>query len=159
MSLDFLLKAFRKAFPKSSRQVQPERFDEKPKDELRDTSNQSLSPAKAQSDDTAEQFDDDSVDPFNPFPDPVVLEFRDVLDLHSIPPKQVRLVVEEYLQEAYRLGFPYLRIIHGKGLGVQREMIRSILSKTPFVIEYKDAPMEAGGWGATIVTLRVKKEK
>jgi dsDNA-specific endonuclease/ATPase MutS2 len=100
--------------------------------------------------------DDEDIDPFNPFPEPVVLEFRDVLDLHSIPPKQVRAVVEEYLEEAYQRGTPFVRIIHGKGIGVQRDIVRSILSRTSYVQEFKDAPPEAGGWGATIVTLRNK---
>ena len=62
-------------------------------------------------------------------------------------------VVEEYLIEAHRLGFRALRIIHGRGIGVQREIVRSVLSATPFVAEFRDAPAEAGGWGATIVTL------
>ena len=62
--------------------------------------------------------------------------------------------MEEYLNEAHDRGFTALRIIHGRGIGVQREMVRSVLSKTPFVVDYRDAPAEAGGWGATIVTLR-----
>src|SRR5262249_44733446 len=87
----------------------------------------------------------DDLDPFNPFPDPVVIEFRDVIDLHSIPPKQVRAVVKDYLEEAHTRGVPFVRIIHGKGVGVQREIVRSILARTPFVIDFKDAPPEAGG--------------
>jgi len=46
-----------------------------------------------------------------------------------------------------------VRIIHGKGIGVQREMVRSILARTGFVIDWTDAPPEAGGLGATIVRL------
>jgi DNA-nicking Smr family endonuclease len=87
----------------------------------------------------------------------IVVEFGDVLDLHSIPPKQVRAVVEDYLQEAHGRGFRYLRIIHGKGIGVQRQMIRSLLSQSALVIDFQDAPPEAGGWGATLVTLQNRK--
>jgi dsDNA-specific endonuclease/ATPase MutS2 len=89
----------------------------------------------------------------DPFPEPVRLPIEDVLDLHTIPPRDVRAVVEEYLDEANRLGFKALRIIHGRGIGVQRELVRSLLAETPFVQSYADAPLEAGGWGATIVTL------
>ena len=85
--------------------------------------------------------------------EPVRIPITDVFDLHTIPPKDVRAVVEEYLIEAHRLGYRALRIIHGRGIGVQREMVRSVLSRTPFVTEFHDAPAEAGGWGATIVTL------
>src|SRR6185369_15130281 len=99
--------------------------------------------------------DYENIDPNNPFPEKVIIEFRDVLDLHSIPPSQVRAVVEDYVDEAHSRGVRFVRIIHGKGIGVQREMIRSILSRSAFVIDYSDAPPEAGGWGATIVTLRV----
>ena len=94
-----------------------------------------------------------SLDPLNPFPYGVVLEFRDEIDLHSIPPRMVRPVVEEYLEEARRRRVRWVRIIHGRGIGVQREVVRAILKRTPFVVEFKDAPPEAGGWGATLVTL------
>ncbi|HJZ67955.1 MAG TPA: Smr/MutS family protein [Blastocatellia bacterium] len=104
-----------------------------------------------------ETEDDDSVDPNNPFPDIVQIEFRDVLDLHSIPPRQVRAVVEDYLEEAHRRGVRWVRIIHGRGIGVQREIVRSILSRASYVIDYRDAPGEAGGWGATVVTLNVER--
>ena len=87
----------------------------------------------------------------NPFPGPVEIEITDVFDLHTIPPRDVKAVVEEYLREARRLGFPVVRIIHGKGIGVQREMVRAILARTSFVLDWTDAPPEAGGLGATIV--------
>jgi dsDNA-specific endonuclease/ATPase MutS2 len=86
--------------------------------------------------------------------EPVRIPITDVFDLHTVPPRDVAPIVEEYLQEARRLGFKALRIIHGRGIGVQREIVRSLLAKTPFVESFSDAPMEAGGWGATIVTLR-----
>jgi DNA-nicking Smr family endonuclease len=89
----------------------------------------------------------------NPFPDPVEIEITDVFDLHTIPPRQVKAVVEEYLRLAHEKGFKVVRIIHGKGIGVQREMVRSILARTALVIDWTDAPPEAGGLGATIVRL------
>lgn len=87
-------------------------------------------------------------------PEPIRIPITDVFDLHSIPPRDAREVVEEYLREANRLGLKALRIIHGRGIGVQREMVRSILARTDFVAEFHDAPAEAGGWGATVVSLR-----
>jgi len=92
----------------------------------------------------------------NPFPAPVYIEITDVFDLHTIQPREVKAVVEEYLHQAHEKGFSSVRIIHGKGIGVQREMVRSILTKTHFVIDWSDAPAEAGGWGATIVRLKVE---
>lgn len=87
-------------------------------------------------------------------PDPVRIPISDVFDLHSVAPRDVKPVVEEYLLEAHRLGFKALRIIHGRGIGVQREIVRSVLARTEFVAAFHDAPGEAGGWGATVVTLR-----
>jgi dsDNA-specific endonuclease/ATPase MutS2 len=89
-----------------------------------------------------------------PEADPIRIPITDVFDLHSIPPRDVQAVVEEYLFEANRLGLKALRIIHGRGIGVQREMVRAILARTEFVADFRDAPAEAGGWGATLVTLR-----
>jgi dsDNA-specific endonuclease/ATPase MutS2 len=87
------------------------------------------------------------------FDTPIRIPVTDVLDLHTVAPRDVRPVVEEYLVEAQRLGFKALRIIHGRGIGVQREIVRGVLRRTAFVKEFEDAPLEAGGWGATIVTL------
>jgi dsDNA-specific endonuclease/ATPase MutS2 len=86
--------------------------------------------------------------------EPIRIPVTDVFDLHTVPPREVKGVVENYLEEAYAMGFRALRIVHGRGIGVQREMVRSILSKTPFVASFSDAPLEAGGWGATIIALR-----
>ena len=105
--------------------------------------------------DFAEEEESD-VDPFDPFPEPVRLEITDVFDLHTIRPREVRAVVEEYLREARRKGFRSVRIIHGKGVGVQREAVRTVLARTPFVEHFSDAPPEAGGWGATVAHLRVE---
>src|SRR5438874_10503268 len=91
--------------------------------------------------------DDDNT----PFPEPVVIEITDIFDLHTIPPREVKAVVEEYLTKAHALGFPVVRIIHGKGVGVQREIVRGVLARTSFVHDWSDAPPDAGGLGATIV--------
>ena len=86
--------------------------------------------------------------------EPVRIPITDVFDLHTVQPKEVASVVEAYLEEADRLGLKALRIIHGRGIGVQREIVRGVLARTPAVLSFQDAPAEAGGWGATIVTLR-----
>jgi dsDNA-specific endonuclease/ATPase MutS2 len=92
--------------------------------------------------------------PSDPFDEPVHIPIGDVFDLHSVPARDVAAVVEEYLAEANRLGFKALRIIHGRGIGVQREIVRGILQRAPFVASFGDAPADAGGWGATVVTLK-----
>jgi dsDNA-specific endonuclease/ATPase MutS2 len=86
--------------------------------------------------------------------EPLRIPVTDVFDLHTVRPQEVKEVVEAYLEEANRLGLKALRIIHGRGIGVQREIVRSVLARTPFVVSFQDAPSEAGGWGATVVTLR-----
>ncbi len=86
--------------------------------------------------------------------EPVRIPVADVFDLHSVPPRDVEGVVEAYLEEAQRLGLKALRIVHGRGIGVQRETVRRVLARTAFVLAYGDAPAQAGGWGATLVTLR-----
>jgi dsDNA-specific endonuclease/ATPase MutS2 len=90
----------------------------------------------------------------SPDSEPIRIPITDVFDLHSVPPRDVKVVVEEYLHEAHAAGFRALRIIHGRGIGVQREMVRAVLGRLEFVADFRDAPAEAGGWGATIVTLR-----
>ena len=89
-----------------------------------------------------------------PSEEPIRIPITDVFDLHSVPPRDVPAVVEAYLEEAQKLGLKALRIIHGRGIGVEREMVRAVLARTEFVAWYGDAPAEAGGWGATIATLR-----
>lgn len=88
--------------------------------------------------------------------DPVELPVTDVFDLHTVPPRDVEGVVEAYLEAAWERGFRHLRIIHGKGIGVQRETVRRVCARTPFVEDVASAPAEAGGWGATLVSLRPK---
>lgn len=102
--------------------------------------------------------ENDDVDPFNPFPESIKIEISDVFDLHTISPRDVKRVVEEYLSESRRLGFRSVRIIHGKGIGVQRETVRTILGRTFFIKDFMDAPPEAGGRGATIAHLILEDE-
>jgi len=86
--------------------------------------------------------------------DPVALPIEDSLDLHTFAPRDVASVVEEYLGEAAARGFREVRVIHGRGIGVQREIVRSVLQRHPLVESFADAPPDRGGWGATLVHLR-----
>jgi hypothetical protein len=85
--------------------------------------------------------------------DIVPLPPADTLDLHTFRPQDVSSVVVEFLDEAVEQGFPQVRIIHGKGIGVQRAIVRGILEKHPAVVTYGDA-IDSSGWGATVVRLR-----
>jgi len=78
------------------------------------------------------------------------IPITDTLDLHTFRPEDVKIVVEEYLYQCVQKGFRNIRIIHGKGIGVQREMVRSILSQNKFVVSIEDGP----DWGSTAVTLQ-----
>ena len=86
-------------------------------------------------------------------PEEVQLPIEDFLDLHTFRPRDVRSVVESYLEQAIESGFREVRLIHGRGIGVQREIVRSFLAKHPGVVSFTDAPPERGGWGATVVRL------
>ena len=91
----------------------------------------------------------------NPFPEPVELEITDSLDLHAFSPTDVKAVTIAYLEEARKKGFRTVRLIHGKGIGVQREIVRGVLAETPFVKKFKSGDEFSGGWGATIAELSV----
>jgi dsDNA-specific endonuclease/ATPase MutS2 len=83
-------------------------------------------------------------------PEPVELPIEDWIDLHTFQPREVASVVEEYLYQALLKGYRHVRIIHGRGIGIQREIVHSILKKHPRVISFSDAPDR----GATIITLK-----
>jgi dsDNA-specific endonuclease/ATPase MutS2 len=85
--------------------------------------------------------------------EPVAIPIADALDLHPFRPAETASVVAEYLAEAAAKGFREVRLIHGRGLGVQREIVRSVLGKSPLVESFEDATPERGGWGATVVRL------
>ena len=87
-------------------------------------------------------------------PDPVTLPVEDSLDLHAFMPRDVPSVVDEYLSQAVARGFGEVRLIHGRGTGVQRAIVQKILGRHPLVLSFSDAPPARGGWGATIVVLR-----
>lgn len=86
--------------------------------------------------------------------EPVRIPIESVFDLHAFAPRDVKAAVEAYLEEARAAGLKALRIVHGRGIGVQREIVRSVLARTGYVESFGDAPPEAGGWGATVVTLK-----
>ncbi len=85
---------------------------------------------------------------------PVVLPIEDSLDLHSFAPRDIPDVVREYLAACVQQGLAEVRLIHGRGTGTQRSVVRSVLAAHPLVVEFADAPPERGGWGATVVRLR-----
>ena len=91
----------------------------------------------------------------SPFGEPVVIPIQDFIDLHSFLPKEIPSVVAESLEQCLQAGFGAVRIIHGRGTGVQRKIVRSILEKHPAVLFFQDAPPEAGGWGATVILLKI----
>jgi DNA-nicking Smr family endonuclease len=94
------------------------------------------------------------VEPPDDTDEPVQLPIEDWLDLHSFRPADVPSVVEEYLAEAQARGYTEVRLIHGRGIGVQRGIVQSLLARHPLVLRYADAPEDRGGRGATLVTLR-----
>lgn len=91
--------------------------------------------------------------PWDEEPEPVELPITGVLDLHAFRPAEVADVVKAYLEAARERGLRELRIIHGKGTGTQRTIVRAILERDAGVRSFGDAPGDAGGWGATCVTL------
>ena len=89
----------------------------------------------------------------------VRIPIEDWIDLHTFLPNEIRSLLEEYLLECQKEGYREVRIIHGKGKGVQRNIVHSFLEKSPLVESYREAPPEAGSWGATIARLRERKER
>jgi DNA-nicking Smr family endonuclease len=84
---------------------------------------------------------------------PVEIPITDTLDLHPFRPNEIKDVAREYLLEAHARGFRQVRLIHGRGIGVQRERIRSLLQTLEFVEGFHDADGSGGGWGSTVVLL------
>ncbi len=86
-------------------------------------------------------------------PDPIDYPIDGTLDLHTFDPREVKSLIPDYLDECRRRGITSIRIIHGKGTGALRETVHAILARLPYVIRYRLAGHDAGGWGATLVEL------
>ena len=99
----------------------------------------------------------DPLDDTAPEEDPVVLPLEDHIDLHPFAPRDIPSVVEEYVWQCHEQGLREVRLIHGRGKGVQRRIVQSALEKNPLVESCHDAPPERGGWGATVAVIRAKE--
>lgn len=86
--------------------------------------------------------------------DVVEVPIGDEIDLHPFQPRDVKDVVESYLDAAYEKGFREVRIIHGRGIGVQRQIVRKVLERDLRVVSFKSGGPGGGGWGATVARLR-----
>jgi dsDNA-specific endonuclease/ATPase MutS2 len=84
----------------------------------------------------------------------VRIPVEDALDLHPFRPGETASVVEEYVAAAAAKGYAEVRLIHGRGIGVQREIVRKALERSPHVLSFEDATPERGGWGATVARLK-----
>jgi dsDNA-specific endonuclease/ATPase MutS2 len=87
-------------------------------------------------------------------PQEIAFEITDELDLHTFPPAEVPDLVRDWLDLAYAKGFRRLRIVHGRGVGVLRRAVRTLLERDPRVAAFGDADLSQGGWGATWVEMR-----
>lgn len=85
---------------------------------------------------------------------PVAIPITGELDLHAFAPSDVPGVVADYLDACRERGILVVRVVHGRGKGVQRAVVRRLLAGRPDVASFEDAPPGTGGWGATLVRLR-----
>ncbi len=97
-----------------------------------------------------ETEDDELCDPERP----VEIPLEDSIDLHSFPPRDVPDVVDAYLEAVSEKGFTEVRLIHGRGIGVQRDRVQKLLARHRLVSGFHDAPPDRGGWGATVAYLK-----
>ena len=88
------------------------------------------------------------------FEDPVRVPIEDSIDLHPFAPKDIPSVVESYLEAAREAGFEEVRVIHGRGKGVQKERVRQVLARSEHVAHFEEATSDRGGFGATVVKLK-----
>ncbi|MFH1279836.1 MAG: Smr/MutS family protein [Candidatus Eisenbacteria bacterium] len=109
-----------------------------------------LRPEKRPGEPPAESDDEDSL--------PEAYVVTDELDLHGFFPEQVPEMLDEFLENARRLGIGEVRIAHGKGKSVMRRVVWEFLEGHPLVAAYREAPPGRGGWGATIVRIAPEEE-
>ena len=88
-----------------------------------------------------------------------VLPIDDSIDLHGFAARDIPDVVLDYLEAAAAKGFAEVRLIHGKGIGIQRQRVQRLLAEHPLVSHFQDAPASRGHWGATLVWLRSPLEQ
>jgi len=91
--------------------------------------------------------------------EPVRLPIEDVLDLHTFSPRDVPELLEDYFDECLKAGIFSVLLIHGKGSGILKTRVHALLKRNPLVTAFKDAPPDAGGWGATLVELQHKPSR
>ncbi len=86
--------------------------------------------------------------------EPIEIPIDGILDLHTFNPKEVKPLLYDYIDACREKEIYSLRVIHGKGTGVLKKKVQGILKKHPDVLSFADAPIQAGGWGATMVELK-----
>ena len=91
--------------------------------------------------------------------EPIQIPIQDVLDLHTFRPQDISDLLENYFDECIKAGIFSVRVIHGKGKGIQKKQVQRILQKDSRVKSFRDSPPEAGGWGATLVELKPKNDE
>jgi dsDNA-specific endonuclease/ATPase MutS2 len=90
----------------------------------------------------------------DPEEDLVVVPIEESIDLHNFHPREILEVVDAYLDAALEEGFREVRLIHGRGKGVQRARVQQLLENDPRVVDWNDAPPGRGGWGATLARIQ-----
>jgi len=98
-------------------------------------------------------MNDDYVDDY----DPIAIEIDGILDLHPFSPKDLKTLIPDYLEECRKKGIEEIKIIHGKGKGNIRRSVHALLDRNSLVLDYHQADLHSGSWGATLV--RIKNTK